>query len=93
MHLIPRPKSVINYEGEFFIERDTEIILSSELSFEDLNLAIMIQEEIEKVLDLKLNINKLFMDKKYSNSIILRECKFENEEEYKIEIKENEVII
>ena len=93
MHLIPRPKSVINHEGEFFIERDTEIILSSELSFEDLNLAIMIQEEIEKVLDFKLNINKLFMDKKYSNSIILREFKFENEEEYKIEIKENQVII
>ena len=45
MHLIPRPKNVVNYEGEFFIERDTEIILSSELSFEDLNLAIMIQEE------------------------------------------------
>ncbi|EPB8179001.1 family 20 glycosylhydrolase [Clostridium perfringens] len=93
MHLIPRPKSVINHEGEFFIERDTEIILSSELSFKDLNLAIMIQEEIERVLDFKLNINKLFMDKKYSNSIILRECKFENEEEYKIEIKENEAII
>ena len=93
MHLIPRPKNVINHEGEFFIERDTEIILSSELSFEDLNLAIMIQEEIEKVLDFKLNINKLFMDKKYSNSIILREFKFENEEEYKIEIKENQVII
>ena len=93
MHLIPRPKSVINHEGEFFIERDTEIILSSELSFEDLNLAIMTQKEIEKVLDFKLNINKLFMDKEYSNSIILRECKFENEEEYKIEIKENEVII
>ena len=93
MHLIPRPKSVINHEGEFFIERDTEIILSSELSFEDLNLAIMIQEEIENLLDFKLNINKLFMDKKYSNSIILRECKFENEEEYKIEIKENEAII
>ena len=69
MHLIPRPKSVINHEGEFFIERDTEIILSSELSFEDLNLAIMIQKEIERVLDFKLNINKLFMDKKYSNSI------------------------
>ena len=93
MHLIPRPKSVINHEGEFFIERDTEIILSSELSFEDLNLAIMTQKEIEKVLDFKLNINKLFMDKKYSNSIILREFKFENEEEYKIEIKENQVII
>ncbi|WP_415293831.1 beta-N-acetylhexosaminidase [Clostridium perfringens] len=93
MHLIPRPKSVINHEGEFFIERDTEIILSIELSFEDLNLAIMIQEEIERVLDFKLNINKLFMDKKYSNSIILRECKFENEEEYKIEIKENQAII
>lgn len=93
MHLIPRPKSVINHEGEFFIERDTEIILSSELSFEDLNLAIMIQKEIEKVLDFKLNINKLFMDKKYSNSIILREFKFENEEEYKIEIKENKAII
>lgn len=93
MHLIPRPKNVVNHEGEFFIERDTEIILSSELSFEDLNLAIMIQEEIEKVLDFKLNINKLFMDKEYSNSIILRECKFENEEEYKIEIKENKAII
>ncbi|MDK0734564.1 family 20 glycosylhydrolase [Clostridium perfringens] len=93
MHLIPRPKNVVNHEGEFFIERDTEIILSSELSFEDLNLAIMIQEEIERVLDFKLNINKLFMDKKYSNSIILREFKFENEEEYKIEIKENQVII
>ena len=93
MHLIPRPKNVINHEGEFFIERDTEIILSSELSFEDLNLAIMTQKEIEKVLDFKLNINKLFMDKKYSNSIILREFKFENEEEYKIEIKENQVII
>lgn len=93
MHLIPRPKNVVNHEGEFFIERDTEIILSSELSFEDLNLVIMIQEEIERVLDFKLNINKLFMDKKYSNSIILREFKFENEEEYKIEIKENQVII
>ena len=29
MHLIPRPKNVVNHEGEFFIERDTEIILSS----------------------------------------------------------------
>lgn len=93
MHLIPRPKSIVEKEGNFLIERDTEIILSSELSFDELNLAIMIQKEIEKNLGFKLNINKLFMHKDYNNAIILKKANFSNEEAYKLGINENQVVI
>ncbi|HHD2754358.1 TPA: family 20 glycosylhydrolase [Clostridium perfringens] len=93
MHLIPRPKSIVEKDGNFLIERDTEIILSSELSFDELNLAIMIQKEIEKNLGFKLNINKLFMQKDYDNAIILKKAKFSNEEAYKLGINENHVVI
>ncbi|EGT3617514.1 glycosyl hydrolase family 20 [Clostridium perfringens] len=93
MHLIPRPKSIVEHEGEFFIERDTEIILSSELSFNELNLAIMLQKEIEESLGFKLNINKLFMNKVYDNAIILKKYNFESEEAYKININNNQIII
>ncbi|MDZ5253407.1 beta-N-acetylhexosaminidase [Clostridium sp. LIBA-8841] len=93
MHLIPRPKSIVEKEGNFLIERDTEIVLSSELSFDELNLAIMIQKEVEKSLGFKLNINKLFMNKDYNNVIILKKANLLNEEAYKLDINEDQVII
>lgn len=93
MHLLPRPRKYNYHDGEFLIDRDTEIILSEDLSFEDLNLALMLKEDIENLLGFKLKINKLFLDKDYKNAIILKKYTFSREEEYKLEVKEDKVII
>ncbi|MGG5461539.1 beta-N-acetylhexosaminidase [Clostridium sp. B9] len=93
MHLIPRPKNIVEKEGSFLIERDCEIIISNNLSFNELKLALSIQEEIEKYLGFKVNINKLFSEKDYKNSIILTSNIFDNKEAYNLSVCESNIII
>ncbi len=93
MHLIPRPSSITEKNGEFIIERDTEIILSGNVSFDDLKTALILQEGIEKTLGFKLNINKVLLGKEYKNSIILKYGDFENKEEYKLNVTEDNIVI
>lgn len=60
MFLIPSPKYLETKEGTLQLKRDTEIVLDYQCSFDDLNAAILLQEEIKQQLGFKLLINKAF---------------------------------
>ncbi|MCB2295621.1 family 20 glycosylhydrolase [Clostridium algoriphilum] len=60
MFLIPSPKHLELKEGTLQLRRDTEIVLDYLCDFDDLNAAIVLQEEIEQQLGFKLVINKSF---------------------------------
>ena len=60
MFLIPSPKHLDIKEGTLQLKRDTEIVLDYQCSFDDLNTAILLQEEIRQQLGFKLLINKAF---------------------------------
>lgn len=60
MFLIPSPKQLELKKGTLQLKRDTEIVLDYQCSFDDLNAAILLQEEIQQELGFKLLINKVF---------------------------------
>jgi len=60
MFLIPSPKHLDINEGTLQLKRDTEIVLDYQCSFDDLNAAILLQEEIRQQLGFNLLINKAF---------------------------------
>ncbi|WP_298836019.1 beta-N-acetylhexosaminidase [Clostridium sp.] len=60
MFLIPSPKHLDIKEGTLQLKRDTEIVLDYQCSFDDLNTAILLQEEIRQQLGFNLLINKSF---------------------------------
>ncbi|MBU3157675.1 family 20 glycosylhydrolase [Clostridium estertheticum] len=60
MFLIPSPKHLDIKEGTLQLKRDTEIVLDYQCSFDDLNAAILLQDEIKQQLGFNLLINKAF---------------------------------
>ena len=60
MFLIPSPKHLELKEGTLQLRRDTEIVLDYQCNFDDLNAAIVLQDEIQQQLGFKLVINKSF---------------------------------
>jgi len=60
MFLIPSPKQIVMKAGKLQLRRDTEIVLDYQCDFDDLNAAIVLQEEIQQLLGFKLAINKTF---------------------------------
>ena len=60
MFLIPSPKQLELNEGTLQLRRDTEIVLDYQCDFDDLNAAIVLQDEIQQQLGFKLVINKAF---------------------------------
>jgi len=60
MFLIPSPKHLKLAEGTLQLRRDTEIVLDYQCDFDDLNAAIVLQDEIKQQLGFKLVINKSF---------------------------------
>ncbi|MBU3160946.1 family 20 glycosylhydrolase [Clostridium frigoris] len=60
MFLIPSPKHLDINEGTVQLKRDTEIVLDYQCSFDDLNTAILLQDEIKQQLGFNLLINKAF---------------------------------
>ncbi|MGL6173175.1 MAG: beta-N-acetylhexosaminidase [Cellulosilyticaceae bacterium] len=91
MYLIPNPKSYRKLEGKFKLNLQTEIILGHTCSFEDLESAKLLQEEIVKEIGIKLAINKSFIKKDKQHIYLIK-----NEgisEAYKLEIISNGIII
>ena len=79
MFLIPSPKHLELAEGTLQLRRDTEIVLDYQCDFDDLNAAIVLQDEIKQQLGFKLSINKSFDCN--SDKIIIRfkKCVGKNE--------------
>ena len=92
MYLIPNPKSFEKQYGNFLLKPNTEIILDSNCSFDDLESALILQEEIEKAVGVKLSINKAFLNKDNKNVIVLSKEKG-NKESYKLNINDNGIFI
>ncbi len=63
MYLLPVPKTVINKEGSFFIDKYCEIVLDARCSSNDFEAAVLLKEEIRKSTGIILNINKAFVEK------------------------------
>lgn len=90
MFLIPEPKQIDYCDGEFYINKSTEIILDYSCNFKDLEAARLLKEEMEKLAGLKVRINKAFSNNK--GSIYLRKCKLESEG-YTIKICEEDIVV
>ena len=92
MFLIPSPNQLDLKEGTLQLRRDTEIILDYQCDFDDLNAAILLQDEIQLQLGFKLVINKTFDT--YNNKITIRFNRTTGEKEsYKLTIGGNCITI
>uniref|UniRef100_UPI002607ED6C glycoside hydrolase family 20 zincin-like fold domain-containing protein n=1 Tax=Clostridium sp. TaxID=1506 RepID=UPI002607ED6C len=91
MNLIPMPKEVIESNSIFKIKRNLEIALEYKCDFNDLESALLLQNEIENVFGFKANITKCFTEDMYTRYIIFKKKSSMKEEEYKLKI-ENEYI-
>lgn len=91
MFLLPMPKEMKQKEGSFFIDRSCEIVLNSDCNLSDLESARLLKKEIEKAINLNLNINKGFVDRPSSN-ILLKKINGESES-YEISIDKDGVKI
>ncbi|MFT5871385.1 MAG: hypothetical protein ACI8WT_000303 [Clostridium sp.] len=87
MFLIPDPKQLELMEGTLQLRRDTEIILEYQCDFDDLNTAIVLQEEIQQQLGFKLEINKAF-DCNSDKTVIILKKAAGNKEAYNLTINE-----
>ncbi|MCM0647458.1 family 20 glycosylhydrolase [Clostridium swellfunianum] len=91
MFILPTPKEMKTKDGVFYLESDTEIILHSSCSFENLEIAKLLQREIEEAVGFKAKINKAFKSQK--GSIFLKKTEKDEEESYSIDITEEGITI
>ena len=91
MNLIPMPKKVLESNSIFKIKRGLEIVLEYTCDFNDLESAILLQDEIQDVLGFKSNITKSFTEDMYTKYISFKKKEYMKEEEYNL-IIENECI-
>jgi len=92
MFLIPSPKQLELRKGTLQLKRDTEIVLDYQCNFDDLNAAIVLQEEIQQQLGFKLLINKVFDFN--SDKLIIRFIKTTGQKEaYNLTIDDNSIEI
>ena len=87
MFLIPSPKQIEMKVGKLQLRRDTEIVLDYQCDFDDLNAAIVLQEEIHQLLGFKLAINKTF-DRLSDKTIIKFKRDAGKKEAYRLTIGE-----
>lgn len=93
MNIIPVPRSIKYIEEIFKLKRETNIILDYHCSFDDLNSAILLQEEINKSFGFKINITKVFDYSIYNKFILLKKSPSMGDEEYKLIIKKHRIEI
>ena len=91
MYLIPKPKLYIEYDGYFNIKRGIEIVISPNSSFEDLDSALILQDDIFKKFGFKANIRKSYVE--IDNSIILSIDDKLKDESYKLTINNKNIKI
>jgi hypothetical protein len=93
MFLLPSPKELISKEGSFYLSRDTEIILHSSCNFKNLEMAKLLQVEIQETAGFKAKINKAFEKGQGSIFLIRSEEVTGENEDYSIDIEEDGIII
>ena len=93
MYIIPRPQTLFENEGSFKLKRNTEINLDYICSFNDLEAVIELQEEVSSKFGFKLNINKNLKSDVVKNAINIRKISGLSDEEYKIFIEDEYILI
>ena len=93
MNLIPMPRKIQYIKEEFKLKKEVNIILDYNCSFDDLNSAILLQEEINKNLGFKANITKALNYDIYNSFIGLKKDSSMENEEYKLSIKKDNIEI
>lgn len=93
MNIIPAPNKIKFLEEKFKLKREVNIILDYNSSFDDLNSAILLQEEINNNLGFKVNITKALNFHIYNSFILLKKDFSMEEEEYKLSIKKDSIEI
>ncbi len=96
MNIIPLPHSITAQDGLFVIDHNTAIVLDATLDDNDLETAKLLQQEIKKVIEIKLPIKKVLqiseqIDEdciclKYDNSEL-------NQEAYRLRVYSDKIII
>lgn len=98
MYLLPAPKELTFYNGNFNLNRETEIMLDAACNFKNYEAAKLLKQEIRNETNLDLLINKAA---KHGNNVIFLRTETEIDPEtetgdiggYTIIIKENAVLI
>ena len=92
MNLIPLPQKIKINEGFFKLKRDVKILLDY-TSFNNLHSALLLQQEIKEALGFEVEIKKSQINNKSNNVIILRNIDDLDEEEYLLNITEDNIEI
>jgi hypothetical protein len=87
MYLLPVPKTLINKEGSFFIDKSCEIVLNAKCNASDFESAVLLKEEIVRSTGITLKINKAFTE--IAEGCILLKKQQGESESYEINIYEN----
>ncbi|MDU2680376.1 MAG: glycoside hydrolase family 20 zincin-like fold domain-containing protein [Clostridium sp.] len=93
MNLIPMPRKIRYIKEEFKLKKEVNIILDYNCSFDDLNSAILLQEEINNTFGFKVNITKALNYHIYNTFICLKKKSSMEDEEYKLSIKKDNIEI
>jgi len=93
MNLIPMPRKIQYIKKEFKLKKEVNIILDYNCSFDDLNSAILLQEEINNTFGFKVNITKALNYHIYNTFICLKKKSSMEDEEYKLSIKKDNIEI
>ncbi|MDV4150720.1 glycoside hydrolase family 20 zincin-like fold domain-containing protein [Clostridium sp. AL.422] len=93
MNIIPRPRKMKYLEERFKLKRETNIILDYNCSFDDLDSAILLQDEINKDFGFKINITKASNCDIYNNYILVNKNLSMENEEYKLTIEKGSIEI
>lgn len=93
MNLIPMPRKIQYIKEEFKFKKEVNIILDYNCSFDDLNSAILLQEEINNTFGFKVNITKALNYHIYNTFICLKKKSSMEDEEYKLSIKKDNIEI
>lgn len=93
MNLIPMPRKIQNIKEEFKLKKEVNIILDYNCSFDDLNSAILLQEEINNTFGFKVNITKALNYHIYNTFICLKKKSSMEDEEYKLSVKKDNIEI
>lgn len=93
MNLIPMPRKIQYIKEEFKLKKEVNIILDYNCSFDDLNSAILLQEEINNTFGFKVNITKALNYHIYNTFICLKKKSSMEDEKYKLSIKKDNIEI
>lgn len=90
MFLLPKPKQMNYTEGNFYVSKNIEIVLDYSCNFNDLESARLLKEEMQRLVGLKVKINKAFHSAK--GFIYLKKGEGESES-YTIKIEEDSIVV